>query len=213
MIVSRKNTDGSTTITPQQETWSCYGSTEIDLLVLRPQNEKEESIACVSSYCAPGMTVRDLAVNNVNVGTGIAEDGTRERTTTIRLGILEIVYATTVEGDDNTTNNINKRIGSKDKDQVDDEDKDTTTASGSGGIFGGLATTAPDKVLHSGKNIVKHMKINGQLLYQSVQEDYPTRTYEASQRITNEFSKTFHRTTKLMKKVYNYIADEDDDDE
>jgi hypothetical protein len=220
--ISRKNTDGSTTITPQQETWSCYGSTEVDLLVLRPQNEKEESIACVSSYCAPGMTVRDLAVSpdSNNVGTA---DGTRERTTTIRLGILEIVYATTVEGNDNNNGTIGKdkdkdgnRMAKPSNDQVgdDDEDKEITATTG-GGSWITNYSTAPGKVIHSGKNILKHMNINGQILYQSVQEDYPKRTYEASQRITNEFSKTLYRTIGLMKKVYNWDEEDwnDDDDD
>ena len=71
LLISRKNTDGSTTVTPQEETWSCYGSTEVDLLVLRPeinntnpnnqqqqqQQQKVESIAGVATYCSPGMTV------------------------------------------------------------------------------------------------------------------------------------------------------------
>ncbi|MGK3762621.1 MAG: hypothetical protein ACI8RD_014939, partial [Bacillariaceae sp.] len=195
-MVSRKNTDGSTTITPQQETWSCYGSTEVDLLVLRPQNEKEESIACVSSYCAPGITVRDLAVSpNINNDNS----NSRERTTTVRLGILEIVYATTIEGDDDndtTTNNNNKTIGSTAKPSNnqtagddDDNSKETTTTGGGSGSWITNYATAPGKVIHSGKNIIKHMSINGQILYQSVQEDYPKRTYEASQRITKEFSK------------------------
>lgn len=98
-LVSRKNTDGSTTITPQQENWSCYGSTEVDILVLRPQNAKDETIAGVASYCAPGMTVRDLAISPTKIGTG-SDTGGRERTTTVRLGILEIVYATVLEGYD-----------------------------------------------------------------------------------------------------------------
>ena len=219
-MVSRKNTDGSTTITPQQETWSCYGSTEVDLLVLRPQNEKEESIACVSSYCAPGMTVRDLAVSpNINNDNS----NSRERTTTVRLGILEIVYATTIEGDDDndtTTNNNNKTIGSTAKPSnnqtAGDDDgnsKETTTTGGGSGSWITNYATAPGKVIHSGKNIIKHMSINGQILYQSVQEDYPKRTYEASQRITKEFSKTFHRTIGLMKKVYNWEEEDWDDDD
>jgi hypothetical protein len=218
-MVSRKNTDGSTTITPQQETWSCYGSTEVDLLVLRPQNEKEESIACVSSYCAPGMTVRDLAVSpNINNDNS----NSRERTTTVRLGILEIVYATTIEGDDDndTNNNNNKTIGSTAKPSNnqtagddDDNSKETTTTGGGSGSWITNYATAPGKVIHSGKNIIKHMSINGQILYQSVQEDYPKRTYEASQRITKEFSKTFHRTIGLMKKVYNWEEEDWDDDD
>mmetsp|Transcript_11993 Transcript_11993/g.30416 ORF Transcript_11993/g.30416 Transcript_11993/m.30416 type:complete len:379 (+) Transcript_11993:158-1294(+) len=206
-MVSRKNTDGSTTITPQQENWSCYGSTEVDLLVLRPQNAKDESIVGVASYCAPGVTVRDLAISPTNIGIG-SETGGRERTTTVRLGILEIVYATVLEGYDGE--------GSANGEQGN--------AKGSGGSSGkntieGESTkgwiSAPTQVISSGKKILNHMSINGRILYESAQENYPTRTYEASQRIANEFRKTLDRTTALMKKVASFALfrdDWDDDD-
>lgn len=205
-MVSRKNTDGSTTITPQQENWSCYGSTEVDLLVLRPQNAKDESIAGVASYCAPGVTVRDLAISPTNIGVG-SETGGRERTTTVRMGILEIVYATVLEGY-NGEENSNKDQGKTntfDDSKGDNKSEQQTTK---GWI------SAPTQVVSSGKKILNHMSINGQLLYQSTQENYPKRTYEASQRITNEFRKTLDRTTNLMKKVASFTLFGDDwDDE
>lgn len=205
-MVSRKNTDGSTTITPQQETWYCYGSTEVDLLVLRPQNAKDESIAGVASYCAPGVTVRDLAVSPTNIGIG-SDTGGRERTTTIRLGILEIVYATVLDGYNGEENDNSSQ--EKPKGLVDSKINDTSRGETTKGWI-----SAPMQVVSSGKKILKHMSLNGQLLYQSAQENYPTRTYEASQRITNEFRKTWDRTTDLMKKVASFALFGDDwDDE
>ena len=200
--ILRKNTDGSTTVTPQQESWSCYGSTEVDLLVLRPQNAKEESIASVASYCAPGMTIRDLAIQPTNFGLG-SDSGGRERTTTIRLGILEIVYASILEAYDSAemgSQEQGERKGSRAHKESTEGERET----------GKEWISAPKQVISSGKKILNHMSINGKLLYQSAQENYPTRTYEASQRITNEFHKTWDRTTKLMKKVASIVLFGDD---
>lgn len=204
-MISRKNTDGSTTITPQQENWSCYGSTEVDLLVLRPQNAKDESIAGVASYCAPGVTVRDSAISPTNIGIG-SNAGGRERTTTVRLGILEIVYATVLEGHAGEENYNRERGNSKESDNVKGSSKSEEEAR-NGWI------SAPTQVISSGKKILNHMSINGKILYESAQENYPTRTYEASQRITNEFHKTWERTTELMKKVASFALFKDDWDD
>lgn len=204
-MLSRKNTDGSTTITPQQENWSCYGSTEVDLLVLRPQNAKDESIVGVASYCAPGVTIRDLAISPTNIGIG-SDTGGRERTTTARLGILEIVYATVLEGGDgrgnaNTEHGKTGEFGASNAKNQFEEDAAKEWI------------TAPKKILSSGKKILNHMSINGQAIYESAQENYPARTYEASQRITNEFRKTLDRTTELMKKVASFALFRDDWDD
>lgn len=200
-MVKRKNTDGSTTMTPQHENWSCYGSSEVDLLVLRPQNARDESIAAVASYCAPGVTVRDSAISPTNIGVG-SDIGGRERTTTVRLGILEIVYATVVEGYDL------EKSGDEDRKKGQEIGKNQSKVDVTNGWI-----SAPTQVLRSGKKILNHMSINGQLLYQSAQDRYPTRTYEASKRITNELPRTWLRTTELIKKVASFTLFGDDWDD
>jgi len=224
-----------------QEQWSCYGSTEVDLLILRPQNEKDEVIAGVASYCAPGMTIRDLAIiptptKSKSKTTGGETTQTQERTTTVRLGILEIVYATVLEGEltnnnDNSNNNnknhsklfrdavVNGGDGSKGDDKDNKEPSTTRTIMEGLGLGEGWITNAaiisayPKKVIQSGKNIVTNMNWNSQLLYHALEDQFPSRTYEASQRITKEFDKTFTRTYGVMKKVVSYIVSDDDDDD
>lgn len=199
-MVTRKNADGSTTITPQQESWSCYGSTEVDLLVLRPQNARDDSIAAVASYCAPGVTVRDSAISPTNIGVG-SDTGGQERTTTIRLGILEIVYATVLEGQGV------EESGDKDRGKGEEIDGKGMKGETTNGY---ISTSTSTQVVQSGKKILNQMMINGQLLYQATHDSYPTRTYEASKRITSEFRKTWFRTTGLMKKVASSIFFGDD---
>ena len=56
------------------------------------------------------------------------------------------------------------------------------------------------------------MKANANLLADSVKEDFPQRTYQASQRIVREFGKTLERSTSLMKK-WGQLWDDDNDDD
>jgi hypothetical protein len=160
----------------RKEDWKCYGSTEVDLLVLRPENSKEETIAAVAPYCAPGSTIRDVASPTLG----------RDRTTTIRLGILEIVYQSAVTDDEEDS-------------PVGDEANKTMAPQSTSAKQEILPF--PTRVLNSGSNVLIQMKMNAQLLYEATQDDFPQRTYNSSERIVQEFSKTWERTTTLMKRV------------
>jgi hypothetical protein len=127
--------------------------------------------------------------------------------TTIRLGIIEIVYQTSVtleEEEKSDASSASKHDPLKQKDNKESTITSTTTA---------VLLSAPAKVLHSGTNILHNMQLNAQLLYQATQEDYPQRCLQASQRITAEFEKTLDRTVGLMKRVVNLFEDDDDDDD
>ena len=185
---SKVNEKGRKRKEEQDEEWSCVGSTEVDLLVLRPQHSKEESIVAVSPYCAPGMTVRD--VSNPTLG--------RDRTSTIRLGLVEIVYQSSVTEDDpeeeaNTAADSKQNVPNRSKKP---SIPSTQTA---------VATT--QKFYSAGKNILKHMQINAELLYQATQEDFANRTYQASQRIVQECGKTLDRMNGLLKKIVSWQDD------
>jgi len=56
------------------------------------------------------------------------------------------------------------------------------------------------------------MEYNAKLLYESTQDSFPERTYEASVRIYDELGKTWDRTFGMMKKFVDmFVADDDDD--
>jgi hypothetical protein len=160
----------------KKEDWSCYGSTEIDLLVLRPQNSKQETIAAVSPYCSPGMTIRDISDPALG----------RDRTSTIRLGVVEIVYQSSIvdEEDESHSREASKMTSSQSREK---KKQDTLPLS--------------TRLLSSSSNILKSMKINAQLVYQASQENFPQRSYSSGMRIVKEFESTWTRTTTLMKKV------------
>jgi hypothetical protein len=160
----------------RKEDWKCYGSTEVDLLVLRPEDSKQETIAAVAPYCAPGSTIRDVASPTLG----------RDRTTTIRLGVLEILYQSAVADDE------------EDSPVGDEANKATAPQSPTAKQEISPFST---RMWNSSSNVLNQMKLNAQLVYQATQEDFPQRTYNSSERIIQEFSKTWERTTSLMKRV------------
>ncbi|CAJ1955153.1 unnamed protein product [Cylindrotheca closterium] len=169
----------------RQEKWRCYGSTEVDLLVLRPQGSKEETIAAIAPYCAPGSSVRDVSSPSLGL----------DRTTTIRLGVLEILYQSSLAEDDN------------DDPIADDERKKPVPAQTQ--AANPDAPRFPIRFLNSANTVMKQMKINAHTVYQATQEDFPERTMSASRRVVNEFGKTIDRTTSLMKRVIFWDWDSD----
>jgi hypothetical protein len=203
----------ATTVTPEQEEWRCYGTTEVDLLVLRPDtrevndgeknvpDQEEEEIAAVAPYTAPGMAVRDLTANAFG----------KERTRTIRLGILEIVYSTGMEPDEvEDHDDVVDRAqtppgktpptpGGKKKKRTADDDDDKERVS------------TPVRIYQSAQKVAAHMEQNAKLLYESTQDSFPERTMDAGKRIYEEFGKTIHRTVGMMKKMANLFGDDDDD--
>lgn len=199
--------------TPTKEQWGCYGSTEIDLLVLRPQHSKEERIVAVSPYCAPGMTIRDVTLPDT-LG--------KERTSTIRLGILEILYQSTMEDEEDeeeleeeeaeapvtTANTTTSETTSSDptKEKEDEEISNKSKKKKRRKQLSNNEEEAESKSFSSkfwknSQNVWKHMQLNAHLLYQATQEDFVSRSMEASHKIVQEFPKTRDRTLDLMRKV------------
>jgi transposase len=217
-IVIKKRSNNTNTIPPELEEWRCYGTTEVDLLVLRPatsdntkENESEdETIAAVAPYTAPGMQVRDITSSTLG----------KERTRTIRLGILEIVYSTAMDATEQEEPEISsqhrrhgqtqhekngsdqKKVRGR-KSRLEEEENEDTSPT--------LST--PARVYHSAQNIAKHMEINAKLLYESAQDQFPERTYEAGKRIYEELPLTLNRTIDVMKKVVNFFGGDGDNND
>ena len=194
------------TLSPDEEMisrqdWTCYGNSDIDLLVLRPQGEKEEEIVAVAPYCSPGLSVRDMSGDVGN-----------DRTSTLRLGFLEVVYqSATPRLDDDTDNNTentttlhqDQNAVKEPKQQMMMTQEAVTAAAGS---YAG-------KFYDSSLKIIMNMNANANLLADSVKEDFPQRTYQASQRIVGEFGKTVEGSTSLMKKLQQLWDDSDNNDD
>jgi hypothetical protein len=197
-----------------KEEWSCYGITEVDLLVLRPQNSKNEKIVAVAPYCAPGMAIRDVHLMDT--------DSTKERTSTIRLGILEILYQSTM--DDDEDDDLEEEVEEEEplpatavtQDTKDQKEETTSTTSSQSGKPKRrkkrleddedevARPNLPTRFWNSSQTVAKQMQINAQLIYQATQDDFMGRTIQASRRIVTEFPRQLDRTLDLMWRVLTW---------
>lgn len=220
--VTKINSNTSDVVTPELEEWRCYGSTEVDLLVLRPDtgkakyeqdtnsnnnNSEEETIAAISPYTAPGMQVRDITTSTFG----------KERTRTIRLGILEIVYSTVMDAvDDSEEDAVNSNLPNQPNKESNSNptlDGRKSSSKNNDENENAVPLSTPERVYQSAQSIAKHMESNAKLLYESTQENFPERTVEASKRIYEEMPHTLERTISMMKKMVHYFGGQDGDDE
>jgi hypothetical protein len=173
----------SNSIAMIEQKWYCYGTTEVDLLVLRPQGEKEEQIAALAPYCSPGFNIRDIpSLSNPKI---------HDRTSTLRLGYVEVVYQNIFNPEDEDklpkgTNNDNDL-----SQPASDEQGQPQPQTNSYG----------KKFFDSSGKIVTHMKLNANILKDAVSEDFPGRTLEASKRIVGEFGPTLDSMQKFGAKL------------
>jgi hypothetical protein len=210
-----KNTISTALKSPELEEWSCYGTTEVDLLVLRhvtsgktkEDEPLEETIAAVAPYTAPGMQVRDITSSTLG----------KERTRTIRLGILEIVYSTAMdaaEQEESEMSSQHRRRGKKQQDHKEEQGSNTgSRVEEKEDADASSPLSTPARVYQAAQTIAKHMEINAKLLYESTQDNFPERTYEAGQRIYEELPHTLNRTIEMMKKMANFFGGDGDNDD
>jgi len=146
----------------------------------------------------------------------------KERTSTIRLGILEILYQSTMEDEDEEEEeeeeveeeaNANE---DEDTSKLSDDDsktkkKDSTKSRKKrkktrrqNDEDEAAAVGWPTRVWKSSGNVWKHMQFNAQLLYQATQEDFTGRTLAAASKIQAELPKTLERTLDLMRRVITW---------
>ena len=212
MIVKRSKPKEEESDSGTEETWSCVGSTEIDLLVLRPENSNEEEIVAISPYCSPGMTTRDVATPTLG----------KDRTSTLRLGFFEIVYVSSViDDEDDLEEEQDQILNSKTNDTATTTDNNNkinpkvpatnTTRRRTTTKERQQSKSMPIKMYNSASNIWNHMQINARLLYEATQDDFTNRTLTSSKRIIKEFETTKNRTIGLMKRVLLWDWDDKDD--
>jgi len=200
----------------KRQTWNCYGSTEAEYLVLKNRDTGHEHIAAVAPRNF-GVSVRKIEANE---GSSI---------TSIGVGWLNIVvdagptFVEESEVDGAKAADDQQRIQSQQQsrqqpqqEQEQQHDRpmmpeevpprpDSTTlrrAKDSVGKF----------VDFSGKVAVQ-MQSNVNWLYHNLQDDFPSRTYAAGQRISNQIPKTVDRTASFMGKMLGRWTGEGGDDD
>jgi hypothetical protein len=186
----------------QRQDWSCYGSTQVDYLLLRNATTGKEKIAAVAPR-NNGLTIRHIDADPGN------------HVTCIGLGRLSVVMDSVQVSDDD------KKIDSKTDQHL--ENKQQKAASDKETISPEEVPTKPDTLAYAKESadrafqfstkVAEHMKENASWMYHNLQDDFPSRTVASGQRIVHQIPVTVNRTASFMKKLVGRMVFDDDDDD
>uniref|UniRef100_A0A7R9WTH2 Uncharacterized protein n=1 Tax=Craspedostauros australis TaxID=1486917 RepID=A0A7R9WTH2_9STRA len=233
------NSPTNTSVLFPAQDWDCYGSTRVDLLVLRSADGKSPDVNMNLNPSAnargqnsredPSLSRRGL--NNEEsiaavapyTSTGVsvrdishkgwASSRLRDRIITLQLGVLEVIYQQVVEdiseNEYEENNSTNKSDGPK---SADDRTSSSTKESQSSND---KQMTFPSRFRNSAGKILHHMQFNAKLLRDSVREDFSGRTYAAGKRIVDKFGSTAENMNKFALKIIyqttGFFGDDDED--
>jgi len=202
ILNSAENTLPEEDLIKRQE-WSCYGSTEVEYLVLQDVTTGEKKIAAV----AP----RNTGVSRRTIET----DDSIRSITRIGLGVLDIIH-------DN--NSIIDRSSSHPSGNDQSNDNDNMHSSSSSPLpeevpprppYDAIATVKENlqRTYEFSHKVAEHMKLNVQWLSENLRDDFPNRTYQAGREIIHRVPHTMEQTAASMGKIMSFLLGDDDDDD
>jgi len=175
--------------------WTCYGSTDVEYLVLQDVNTGAKKIAAVAPRTT-GISFREIET-----------DDSLRSIVRVGLGWLDIIHdnhSVLVDDDEDhhkdSQNNVMPNVEEvPPKPQVDTLD---------------TAKRSLAKTFDFSCKVAQQMKYNLQWLGNNLQDDFPARTYAAGQKIVAQIPKTVDLTVDFMGKlVKRWTGDDFDDDD
>lgn len=183
-----------------REEWTCYGSTDIEYLVLSDVDTKVSKIVAV----APRTT-------GVSFRTIQTDDSIR-KITRVGLGILDIVH-----------DNNSILVEEDEEDHPPHEEEDKAAVHSAGTMEEVLPRPQMDTLYSAqqslkrtyefSKKTAEHAKFNVEWLVSNLRDDFPARTYTAGQKIVAQLPKTVDLTLDIMTKLVRRLIGNDDDEE
>lgn len=190
-------------IVPEEELivrqeWTCYGSTDVEYLVLQDVNTGAKKIAAVAPRTT-GVSFREIET-----------DDSLRSIVRVGLGWLDIIHdnnSVLVDEDDDRlkgdaqNNNNNNNIMPEEvppRPQIDTLE---------------TAKRSLNRTYDFSCKVAEHMKYNLQWLGSNLQDDFPARTYAAGQRIVTQIPKTIDLTVDFMGDLIKRWTDDDDNDD
>lgn len=217
---NNSNTDASNHDDGLWHDWVSYGSTNVNLLVLRNTVDGTEETLAIAPVNEFGFEIRDVGqdgemISAVGVGRYqvLTENQYEWESST---GSKHIIQPTNQDGKSLPKETNQQQVFKpptlrrKDEERDSQDDKDpnrNTSISAMTFIRFGQNAHA-----FSGK-IVSSMKQNAETVRDAVREDFPKRCLQSGGRIINQFGKTAELTTGMMQKLYRIWKDGDDDDD
>mmetsp|Transcript_11305 Transcript_11305/g.17490 ORF Transcript_11305/g.17490 Transcript_11305/m.17490 type:complete len:319 (-) Transcript_11305:140-1096(-) len=181
--------------------WSCYGSTEVHLLVLRDVSDNKETVAGVAPECALGLSIRDVGTPTSGGVVG-----------TIRMGPLEVNLVGDYYDEQNPSTADSRQ-------QHHHKSNRSNSALSSTAPYSQPATTTKadtnvefyEKFMKASEKLSNSMQHNAHFLKNELSDEFPSRMVDGAKRVVGQFEKTADRTLKLMKSVYHMWRDDHED--
>jgi hypothetical protein len=184
----------------QRQEWSCYGSTQVDYLLLRNAQTGTEKIAAVAPR-NNGLTIRRIDADPGN------------HVTCIGIGRLSVVMdSIQVSDDDNQIDSkTNQNLQNKQQKNASDDGTPEEVPPKSDTLA--YVKESADRALQFSTKVAEQMKENASWMYHNLQDDFPSRTVASGQRIAHQIPVTVNRTASFMKKLVGRMVFDDDDDD
>lgn len=199
-----------------RESWSAFGSTEVECLQLTDLKTGRTEIAAVSPYNAAIVSSRKIEMKDRTVSSTEFGIGPYKMQFLIESGVapedLDDSPALQRQNKDKSVEEEKKK-----KSTLEDEDEMTDPSTSivpttfenakefyaSSGVFFGKMYTFSLKM-------VDKMQSNATWLYGNLQDDFPARTVASGRRIIDQMPKTAALFTKVVKQICGYDNDDDD---
>jgi hypothetical protein len=183
-----------------RQDWTCYGSTEVEYMVLQDVSTGHKHIAAV-------------APRNTGVSVRKIETADSIRTLTrFGLGWLDIIHdsnATLMDEEDNaheereTTGHGKRDVTSSLPEEVPPRPSIDAVA---------VAKQSASRMVEFTQQVAQHMQWNATWVWSNLTDDFPSRTYTAGQRIVEQLPRTAQATAQALTKILEQIVGDHGDD-
>ncbi|GKZ00094.1 hypothetical protein MPSEU_000962800 [Mayamaea pseudoterrestris] len=201
----------------KRQEWSCYGSTEVDVLVLKNEAEGTEHVAAVAPRNV-GLSIRKIETEEGNISS-------------IGIGFVNIVVDTgpildehgqqpgRLAGAAGATPGATRKGNRQETIAKGGDDKTNAPSPATPGVPPVLSPVSLEglkthlfNTFEFSKKVGEHVKHNLDFLSDTMQDDFPSRCWSAGTKIVDEIPRTARRTASYMGKMYGrWMNDEDDE--
>jgi hypothetical protein len=187
-----------------QESWSAFGSTEVECLQLTDLKSGQTSIVAVSPYNSAIVSSRKIQFPERTVSSTELGIGPYKMQFLIESGVTRGESRSHEEHDH--AEDLSRTAAAQDLAAPAPAQVTSTTETAqqlyqSSGVFLGKMH------VFSGK-IIGKMQANGEWLYGNLKDDFPARTVASGRRIVDQMPKTAAIFSKVVKQIFGYDDDE-----
>ena len=174
--------------TPTSETWSCYGATEVEYLVLQDPKTGTKTITAVAPKNT-GFSVR-----------GIRSSDSQRTISRLGLGFLDVIHdmSSNVSGDGTESDSIPTPEEVAPRPSVDSLE---------------LAKESLLSAIYFSGKVAQHMEMNLAWLGNNLMDDFPSRTLHAGRQILHNLPGTCQSTMNCMRQLVGHLFNDENEDD